>query len=208
MSSFAATCAGCAVLAAAAAAPAPKAPQPTRTFYVVESGIEGWTVIDPQQIESSGGGAIRRAWSIRIVRNIMATPPAQPGYVRTQTDYDCQRREFRWREFTAFSRAGEPLVTRQNPTFQWESAGKSPDTTAALQIVCGQAGGRGVVSAASAAQLVVSLMASWDPEPPPAAALQKKAGAPAPAAAPPAKKPATPPPAPRPKSVSLNDLWP
>lgn len=168
--SLIAACAGCVLLAAATAPPQVVKTPENHVFYVVESNANSWTVIDRDQIEVLGSGPMVRAWSIRVVKNILASPPGQPGYVRTLTDYNCPRRLFRWREFSVFARSGDRLVQRQNSTYAWESADKAPDTAAAFQIACGQGGAQRVVTAESAARLVILLMGSWDqPQAPPAA---------------------------------------
>jgi len=173
-----------------------------RNFVLTDVSPGAWTVIDPEGIETMGGGVVRRAWSVQVLRNILSQPPEQPGYVRTLTDYDCERREFRWREFSAFTRSGETLVTKQNPAYGWESVTKGPDTLGAYQVVCGQSLGRGIISAESVAKLVITIMASWDP---PAAKSPPK-GAPA-ARTPPTKPAAKAKPEPV-RQLSTRDLWP
>src|SRR5262249_21201375 len=83
-----------------------------RTFFVVQSSGDAWTVMDAQGIERIPGTTFRRAWAVRVQRNILSGNPPQPGYVRTLTEYDCQQNRTRWREFTAFSRAGATLVSK------------------------------------------------------------------------------------------------
>jgi hypothetical protein len=170
-----------------------------KTFVIVDSTPTGWTIIDPMGMETTGGGVVQRTWTVQILRNILNSSPGQPGYVRTQTDYDCGRREFRWREFTAFSRSGDALVNKQNPAYHWESVDKAPDTLAAFQVACGMSIGRGVVTADSIGKLVISIMAGWD----------KAATAP-----PPKPKPVPPKAKPKPAKpaaktpLKVSDLWP
>src|SRR4051812_2211882 len=80
-----------------------------RTFYVIQSGHEAWTVMDPEGIERVGDGAVRKAWTVRVQRNILTGNPPTPGYVRTLHEYDCSQNRTRWREFSAFSRSGALL---------------------------------------------------------------------------------------------------
>jgi hypothetical protein len=164
------------------------APASARTFLVVQSGADGWTLLDEQTIEAVPGTPYRRAWTVRVQRNILDGDPPQPGYVRTLSEYDCAGRQARWREFTAFSRAGATLVTRTNPSTEFTDVSQPFDVLAAYRIVCEGSAGNSVVSAESLAKVVIALMGSWDP--PPAAA--QIAPAPATGAKPAAAKPAAP----------------
>ncbi|WP_293906007.1 surface-adhesin E family protein [Phenylobacterium sp.] len=157
------------------------APALARTFYVVQSGADSWTVMDAQGIEAIPDTAFRKAWAVRVQRNILSGNPPQPGYVRTLTEYDCQQTRTRWREFTAFSRSGATLVSKVNPNPEWGPAEEAGDTYAAYRVVCEGVGGGSVVAADTVAKVVIGLMASWDP--PPLAA--------PPAALPPPKAPST-----------------
>ena len=138
-----------------------------KTFYVVQSGPEAWTVMDPQGIETlPGPGVLRQAWAVRVQRNILTGNPPQPGYVRTLSEYDCDQSLVRWREFSAYSRSGSALISNSNPNPEWGPPTEAGETYSAFKIVC-QGGGRAaVVSADSVARVVISLMASWDPPPP------------------------------------------
>jgi len=182
-----ASVAGLAALAAAAAVEA-------RTFYIIQSGPDAWTVMDPEGIERVGGGAVRKAWAVRVQRNILTGNPPTPGYVRTLTEYDCEANRIRWREFSAFSRAGALLVKKVNPKPEWERADEAADTQAAHRVICEGIGGGSVVSAESVAKVVISLMGSWDPPPGPLASavpavpVAKKPAAKAPAAKPAPKR--------------------
>ena len=176
--------AGLAIALAAGAAQA-------RSLYILQSGADAWTVMDPEGIERIGTGAQRRAWVVRVQRNILTGNPPTPGYVRTLTEYDCEANRTRWREFSAFSRSGTLLVSKVNPNPEWGPADEASDTYAAHRVICEGGGGGSVVSAESVAKVVISLMGSWDPPPtpyvPPSA--QPSAKTP-PAKSPPAKAPA------------------
>jgi hypothetical protein len=162
-------------------------PAQARTFYVIQSGPEAWTVMDPQGIEQVAGGPQLKAWAVRVQRNILTGNPPTPGYVRTLTEFDCTANRTRWREFSAFSRSGALLISKVNPNPEWGPAEETSDGYAAHRVVCEGGGGGSVVSAESVAKVVISLMGSWDPPP---AALTPPATAPAKAPsakAPPAK---------------------
>jgi hypothetical protein len=147
---------------AATIALAPAAAQ-AKMFYVLQSGPDAWTVMDPDAIEKTPGSQIRKAWTVRVQRNILSGDPPQPGYVRTLTEYDCETERTRWREFSAFSRAGGLLVSKVNPQPDWGSAIDAYDTYVGYRIICEGIGGGSVVSADSVAKIVINLMGSWDP---------------------------------------------
>jgi hypothetical protein len=188
-----------------------------RTFNIVQSGLDSWTIYDPATVERPDGGPVRRVWTVRVMRNISSSTPPVPGYVRTLTDYDCDRGEFRWREFSAFSRSGDLLLNRINPSYSWERSDKAADTLAAHNAICGQGTGQNAVSADSIAKLVITLMRTWDPSPAQQALAAAPSKAPASKAAP-AKAPSSPkPPAAKSsppaaavaaKPVAESDLWP
>lgn len=139
-----------------------------RTFYIIQSGPEAWTVMDPQGIEPlPGSGVLRQAWAVRVQRNILTGNPPQPGYVRTLSEYDCDQSRTRWREFSAYSRSGASLISKRNPNPEWGPATEAGDIYAAFKVVCQGGGDGAVVSAESVAKVVISLMASWDPPPAP-----------------------------------------
>ena len=140
-------------------------PAAARTFYIVQSGPQSWTVMDAAGVEPIAGTTFRRAWAVRVQRNILSGDPPQPGYVRTLTEFDCDLSRTRWREFTVFSRAGATLVSKVNPNPEWGPAEEASDTYAAHRVVCEGVGGGSVVSADSVAKVVISLMAAWDPPP-------------------------------------------
>jgi len=138
-----------------------------RIFYITQSGPDAWTVMDAGGIERTPGSPVRKAWAVRVQRNILSGDPPQPGYVRTLTEYDCSAQRTRWREFTAFSRAGGLLISKVNPQPEWGPADEAADTYAAYRVVCEGVGGGSVVSADSVAKVVINLMGSWDPPPEP-----------------------------------------
>lgn len=152
-----------------------------RIFYITQSGRDAWTVMDAGGIETSPGSPVRKAWAVRVQRNILSGDPPQPGYVRTLTEYDCAAGRTRWLEFSAFSRSGGLLVSKTNPQPEWGPATEASDTYAAYRVVCEGVGGGSVVSADSVAKVVINLMASWDPPPEPFAPITP---APTPAAPP------------------------
>jgi hypothetical protein len=146
-------------------------PALARTFYVIQSSADAWTVMDAQGIERIAGTTFRKAWAVRVQRNILSGDPPQPGYVRTLTEYDCEQNRTRWREFTAFSRSGATLVSKVNPNPDWGPADEASDTYAAYRVVCEGVGGGAVVSADSVAKVVIGLMGAWDAPPAPIPAL-------------------------------------
>lgn len=163
-------------------------PAAARIYYVIQSGADGWTVMDPEGIERVADSPVRKAWAVRVQRNILSGSPPQPGYVRTLTEYDCSAARTRWREFSAYSRSGALLVSKVNPNPEWGPADESYDTYAAYRVVCENSGGGGaVVSADSVAKVVIRLMGSWDPPPAPLAPVLPPPAAPTTAATPAAK---------------------
>ena len=172
-----------ATLALALAAGAAEA----RSYYIVQSGPDAWTVMDPEGIERLSD-AVRKAWVVRVQRNILTGNPPTPGYVRTLTEYDCEAGRTRWREFSAFSRSGALLVSKVNPNPEWGPADEVSDTYAAHRVVCQGGGGGSVVSAESVAKVVISLMGSWDPPATPVAKAPAAKAAPSVKTAPPARK--------------------
>lgn len=145
-----------------------------RPFYVIQAGADGWTVMDPQGVETVEGGKVRRAWTVRVQRNITNGQPAQPGYVRTLNEYACDDYRMRWREFSAYSRSGALLASKVNPNPEWGPVAETADTRAEYRVVCQGAGQGSVIAADSVAKVVIALMGSWD-APPPAATPAAKA---------------------------------
>ena len=138
-------------------------PAAARTFYIVRSGADAWTVMDAEGIEQVPGSPIRKAWSVTVQRNILSAGlPPQPGYVRTLNEYDCLANRTRWMTFSAFSRGGGLLVTRQNPAPDWGPAAEASDLNSGYRVVCHGVGGGAVVAADSLAKVVIGLMSAWD----------------------------------------------
>ncbi len=160
-----------------------------KTFYITQSGADAWTVMDASGIETTPGSPVRKAWAVRVQRNILTGNPPTPGYVRTLTEYDCDAQRTRWREFSAFSRSGGLLVSKVNPQPEWGPANEATDTYAAYRVVCEGVGGGAVVSADSVAKVVINLMSAWDPPPEPFAPITPAAAKPPAKVAPPAAKP-------------------
>ncbi|WP_068874764.1 surface-adhesin E family protein [Phenylobacterium sp. CCH9-H3] len=158
-----------------------------KIFYITQSGPDAWTVMDASGIETTPGSPVRKAWAVRVQRNILSGNPPTPGYVRTLTEYDCDAQRTRWREFSAFSRSGGLLVSKVNPRPEWGPANEASDTYSAFRVVCEGVGGGSVVSADSVAKVVINLMGSWDPPPEPFAPITPATAPPAKGAAPAAK---------------------
>lgn len=161
-----------------------------KSFYLAPAGRDSWLVIDPLTAESQPGGVVRRMWSVVVQRSIVQGGPPQPGYVRTQTDYDCLNKQVRWRTFSAYSRSGALLVTRDNANPAWTEAAAAPDIYAAFRVAC-EGGAGSAVSAESIGRLVITLMASWDAPEAPAAPSQPLLPAPGAKPAAPGAKAAT-----------------
>ena len=171
------------LLAAAALLALSAGSSQARTFNVIPSAGGNWLIIDPATVESVPGGLVRRTWTVGVQRNIVGGDLAQPGYVRTLTDFDCVTRQTRWRQFSAFTRSGELLLTRDNPSSNWILASSTPETQEAIGVVCGAAASRSAISADSVARVVIALMAAWDPPGGAKPATQPPAKTPAPAPA-------------------------
>ena len=178
------------VLAAGILAASPAA---ARIYHIIQSGPDDWTVMDPGGVERVGNGAVRKAWVVRVQRNILSGNPAQPGYVRTLTEYDCAVGRTRWREFSAYSRSGAMLISKVNPNPEWGPADEASDTYSAYRVVCEGVGGGSVVAADSVAKVVIRLMGSWDPPAQPIAPVLPPPAPGAKGAAKPAAKTAAPP---------------
>jgi hypothetical protein len=146
------------VCAAVAAAPAARA----ATFDVVRSGPDMVTLVDPAAVERVGDGKVRRAWSVNVQRNLVSGGPQQPGYVRTQNDYDCEDWKIRWRGFSVYSRFGDLVMHKDNDDPAWASIEGNFEATASARIICDGRAAGSVYTASSIGQLVVSLMQVWD----------------------------------------------
>lgn len=142
-----------------------------QTFYLLRPSADTRTVIDPADILQAPGSAVRRVATVTVQRSITSESPPQPGYVRSVNEYDCTAKTMRWLSFAAFSRSGAQLATRANPSKAWEAVTPTSGTLAEWRLVCGLSAGDSAVTAASVAEVVVALMASFDatPAPPPAA---------------------------------------
>jgi hypothetical protein len=175
--------------AAAAATLLASSSAQAKIFYITQSGADAWTVMDASGIETTPGSPVRKAWAVRVQRNILSGNPPTPGYVRTLTEYDCDAQRTRWREFSAFSRSGGLLVSKVNPQPEWGPANEAADTYAAYRVVCEGVGGGAVVSADSVAKVVINLMSAWDPPPEPFAPIAPAAATPPAKGAPAAAKP-------------------
>ena len=186
-SSRARACLPAAILSVALFAQAAEA----KSFFLAPASRDSWLVIDPLTAESQPGGVVRRMWSVTVQRSIVQGGPPQPGYVRTQTDYDCLNKQVHWRTFSAYSRSGALLVTRNNANPAWTEATSAPDIYAAFRVACDGAMGT-AVAAESIGRLVIALMASWDPPEAAAAAQQPLLPAPGAKGAAPAAKAAAP----------------
>jgi len=148
-------------------------------YYVLRASGDARTIIDPAGIEQVPGGAVRKVSTVTVQRNIANSPPPQPGYVRSLNEYDCAAQTMRWRSFSVYSRSGELLASRDNPSQAWAAVTPTSGALVEWRVVCGQSAGDSVMVADSVAKLVVALMAAFD---------QPSPAAPRPAAArPPAK---------------------
>jgi hypothetical protein len=179
----------CAVLAAGPAARA-------ATFYVVKSTADSVTLVDPDAVEAIGDGKVRRAWSVNVQKNLVSGGPQQPGYVRTQNDYDCAGWKVRWRAFSVYSRFGDLVMKKDNDDPAWADIEGNFEATASARIVCDGRAAGSVYTASSIGQLVVTLMQAWD-----AAAPMPPLQPVAPIGKPPTHKPA----ASKPHSLKLGD---
>lgn len=182
----------------AAKPPAPKpptgkaaaaAPSPSTIVYVIRRTQDAWTVMDPAAIEKVADGAIRRAYSVTVRRNLLNGGPPQPGYVRTLNEFDCDAMKFRWRTFTIYNRFGAVVVKQDNADPAFAALGRGSEEEDIFRTVCDGGGGGSVVAAPSLGLLVIGLMQDWDeaamassiaelpppPEPKPAAKPASKA---------------------------------
>jgi hypothetical protein len=140
-------------------------PAAAKTFTLLRSAGASRIIIDPAGVEQAPGTSVRRVWTVTVQPNMIAGPPPQPGYVRSQNEYDCAAGTMRWRSFTAFSRSGTELVTRKNPSQDWIAVTPTAGSLGEWRVVCGVSRGDSAVEADTVAQLVVALMAAFDPAP-------------------------------------------
>ena len=136
-----------------------------RVFYVMRI-TDAWALIDPTSIETGETASQRRMWTITVQRNIFNETPPQPGYVRTLNEYDCDAQKTRWRSFTAFSRSGVSLMSRENPSLDWVDVTAGSSALVEWRVACGYSTGDSAVAADSVAQVVIALMRAWDPPTP------------------------------------------
>jgi len=123
------------------------------------------TVIDPSTVERvEGQPLVRRAWNVNVKRSLVANGPAQPGYVRMQSDYDCGQRRVRWRTFSVYSRFGALVMQKDNEDETWTPAPDGSEEAASLRVVCHDDPGRSAIAAKSISQVVIGLMQAWDAE--------------------------------------------
>jgi hypothetical protein len=147
--------AACAVLAAANGVQA-------ASFYVVKSAPDMTTMVDPAAVEAVGDGEVKRAWSVSVQKNLVSGGPPQPGYVRTQNEYDCREWKTRWRTFSVYSRFGELVLHKDNDDPAWSPIEGNFEATASARIICDGRSSSSVYTASSVGQLVLSLMQAWD----------------------------------------------
>ncbi|HEX2814839.1 MAG TPA: surface-adhesin E family protein [Phenylobacterium sp.] len=149
-------------LAIASAALAAASGARAAAFDVVTSSPDMVTLVDPAAVEAIGDGKVRRAWSVNVQRNLVSGGPQQPGYVRTQNDYDCQAWKIRWRGFSVYSRFGDLVMHKDNDDPAWAPIEGNFEATASARIICDGRAAGSVYTASSIGQLVVTLMQAWD----------------------------------------------
>ena len=67
--------------------------------------------------------------------------------------------------FTAFSRAGAPLLSRENAEPAWSDVTPTSGTLGEWRVACGYSAGDSAIEADSVAKVVIALMRAWDPPP-------------------------------------------
>lgn len=132
-------------------------------YAVVRLETDVVTVMDPKTVETvAGADSLKRAWSVSIQSSLTADGPRRPGYVRTLNEYDCAARKVRWKSFSAYSRFGDLLVTKDNAEDAWTApAEPHSEAAASLALVCDGAN-RSAIAAGSIGQLVLTQMGVWD----------------------------------------------
>jgi len=134
-------------------------------YALIPAGPDAVTVIDPSTVERvEGQPLVRRAWNVNVKRSLVANGPAQPGYVRMQSDYDCGQRRVRWRTFSVYSRFGALVMQKDNEDETWTAAPDGSEEAASLRVVCHDDPGRSAIAAKSISQVVIGLMQAWDAE--------------------------------------------
>ena len=144
-----------------------------RSFLLLRAPGDARMIVDPAGIEQAPDTPVRRMWTVTVQRNILNETPPQPGYVRALNEYDCAAQKTRWKTFTAFSRAGAPLVSRDNKETAWSDVTPTSAALAEWRVACGHSSGDSAIEADSVAKVVIALMRAWDPPtlalPPPTA---------------------------------------
>lgn len=133
-----------------------------RPFYVLRAAGDARVIVDPTTIESVEGGAVRRMWLVTVQGNILNEGPPQPGYVRALNAYDCAAQKSRWEKFTAFSRSGQALLSRENPDPAWASVTAENGMLGEWRVACGLSAGDSVIAGETIAKVVVALMRTYD----------------------------------------------
>jgi hypothetical protein len=150
-------------LAPAAAIVLAAAPACAATYSVVAWTPDTWTVVDPAAAEILANG-VKRLFSITVQKSISPTGVPTPGYVKTLSEYDCQRNQSRWVEFTLYDRSGAAMTKQKNPDPRWSAPASGADAGSTLTLLCNPYGAVGVptVFAPSLGDLVIRLFARWD----------------------------------------------
>jgi hypothetical protein len=133
-----------------------------RPFYMLRAVGDARAIVDPAAIERLDGGPVRRMWLVTVQGNILNETPPQPGYVRALNAYDCVAQTSRWEKFTAFSRAGQALLSRENTDPAWTPVTAENGMLGEWRVACGFSVGDSVVEAETIAKVVVALMRTYD----------------------------------------------
>ena len=156
-------------------------------FYVLHSGPDSWSVMDPRSVVNLSDSAVRQAWIVTVQRNLFDGAAGQSGYIRTLKAYDCAMRQVSLRSVLVYSRFGALVMNKQGESGPFAAAAGPEEGE--LRVVCDGAGGRSVVTASSIASLVTTVLAAWDSldaaAPSPATRLQNSQPSPAQGALPP-----------------------
>ncbi len=152
-----------AALSAACVLLSPAAAQ-AAVYAIVRLETDAIAVMDPKAVEPVvGADNLKRAWSVVIQRSLTTDGPKQPGYVRTLNEYDCAARKVRWKSFSAYSRFGDLVMTKDNPDEAWTASTTPGDEAdASLRIVCDHSNRWSGVAAGSIGEFVLTQMKAWD----------------------------------------------
>lgn len=158
-----------ATLIAAALALLPTAPAVAGSYYIVATTPSSLSIVDPAAVQRLDGRVV--APTITIQKSITAEGAPRSGYVRTVNEYDCAEQRSRWVRFTLYDRSGVALLTQRNEQIYRAAPKDGSDEARTLALLCGR-GGRevSVVSAQSLGDLIITIFAGWDAQPPPAGA--------------------------------------